>query len=226
MKNKRISIVIPAYNEGSRIKKTLKPLVDHPLIDELIVVDDGSSDDTGKMAWECGALVSRLEKNKGKGWALRHGIKQAKGDIIGFLDGDVEESSIEIQKLITPIIDGDCDVTIAQFPPAKKKGGFGFVKKLAQWGIYFYTKQTIYSSLSGQRIFTREVLEDITMPVGGYGVEVDMTIDILNKGYRICEIPVNMNHAETGRDFQGFKHRARQFFHIFIVLIKRLVKRR
>ena len=49
------------------------------------------------MAWECGALVSRLEKNKGKGWALRHGIKQAKGDIIGFLDGDVEESSIEIQ---------------------------------------------------------------------------------------------------------------------------------
>ena len=56
MKNKRISIIIPAYNEGSRIKKTLKPLVDHPLIDELIVVDDGSSDDTGKWPGNVGLL--------------------------------------------------------------------------------------------------------------------------------------------------------------------------
>ncbi len=225
MENRKVSIIIPAYNEESRIKNTLKPLVGHPLIDEVIVVDDGSSDNTGKRAWECGVIVSRLGKNMGKGYALRNGIKQAKGDIIGFLDGDVEESSIEIEKLIKPIIDGDCDVTIAQFPSPKKKGGFGFVKKLAQGGIYFYTKQTVHSSLSGQRVFTRKVLEDIEMPIGGYGVEVDMTIDILNKGYRICEIPVNMKHAETGRDLQGFKHRGKQFLHIFIVLLKRLVKR-
>lgn len=220
-----VSILIPAYNEEKRIGNTLQFLIDSKIIDEIIVIDDGSSDHTAKKAGEYGVVVSRLGKNMGKGWALRHGIKQAKGNIIGFLDADVEESSIEIEKLIKPVIEGDYDVTIAKFPPPKKKGGFGFVKQLAQKGIYFYTKKTISSSLSGQRVFIRKVLEEIILPIGGYGVEVDMTIDILKKGYRILEVPVNMKHAETGRDIDGFKHRAKQFAHISFVLLKRLVQR-
>ncbi|RBP45569.1 glycosyltransferase family 2 protein [Garciella nitratireducens] len=226
MKDKFVSILIPAFNEEKRIGNTLKPLIDSDLIDEIIVIDDGSLDHTAKKARDYGVIVSRLEKNMGKGWALQHGIKQAKGNIIGFLDGDVEESSIEIEKLIQPIIDEQCDVTIAKFPPSTKKGGFGFVKKLAQKGIYFYTKKQISSSLSGQRVFKREVLENIGFPIGGYGVEVDMTIDILKKGYKISEVPVNMKHAETGRDLEGFKHRGKQFLDIFYVLLKRLVRRK
>jgi glycosyltransferase involved in cell wall biosynthesis len=220
-----VSILIPAYNEEKRIGNTIKPLINSNCIDEIIVIDDGSSDHTAKKAGEYGVVVSRLGKNMGKGWALRHGIKQAKGNIIGFLDADVEESSLEIEKLIKPVAEGDCDVTIAKFPPSKKKGGFGLVKQLAKRGVYLYTKKIISSSLSGQRVFNRKVLEDILLPTGGYGVEVDMTIDILKKGYKIKEVPVNMKHAETGRDIKGFKHRAKQFSHISIVLLKRLVKR-
>ncbi len=225
MKDKAISILIPAFNEEKRIGNTLKPLLDSKLIDEIIVIDDGSLDHTSKKAGEYGVIVSRLEKNMGKGWALQHGIKQAKGNVIGFLDADVEESSIEIEKLIQPIIDEQCDVTIAKFPTPTRKGGFGFVKKLAQKGIYFYTKKQISSSLSGQRVFKREVLENIVLPTGGYGVEVDMTIDILKKGYKIQEVPVNMKHAETGRDLKGFKHRGKQFLHVSYVLLKRLIRR-
>lgn len=225
MKDKVVSILIPAFNEEARIGNTLKPLLDNKQIDEIIVIDDGSLDHTAKKAREYGVAVSRLEKNMGKGWALQHGIKQAKGNIIAFLDADVEETSKEIEKLIQPVLNDHCDVTIAKFPSAKKKGGFGLVKKLAQKGVYFYTKQVITSSLSGQRVFKREVLENIVLPTGGYGVEVDMTIDILKKGYKIQEVPVLMNHAETGRDFQGFKHRGKQFLHIFFVLLKRLIKR-
>lgn len=225
MKDKVVSILIPAFNEEQRIGNTLKPLLDSKQIDEIIVIDDGSSDHTAKKAREYGVVVSRLEKNMGKGWALQHGIKQAKGNIIAFLDADVEETSKEVEKLIQPVLDDHCDVTIAKFPVAKKKGGFGLVKKLAQKGVYFYTKKTITSSLSGQRVFKKEVLENIVLPTGGYGVEVDMTINILKKGYRIQEIPVLMKHAETGRDFQGFKHRGKQFLHISSVLLKRLIKR-
>lgn len=225
MKDNVISILIPAFNEEKRIGNTLKPLLDSKWIDEIIVIDDGSLDHTAKKAREYGVVVSRLEKNMGKGWALQHGIKQARGNVIGFLDADVEESSIEIEKLIQPIIDGQCDVTIAKFPPSTKKGGFGFVKKLAQKGVYFYTKKQISSSLSGQRVFKRRVLEDIVLPTGGYGVEVDMTIDILKKGYKIQEVAVNMKHAETGRDLEGFKHRGKQFLHISYVLFKRLIRR-
>lgn len=225
MKDIIVSVLIPAYNEEKRIVNTLKPLLDSKYIDEIIVIDDGSSDHTAKKAGEYGVIVSRLGKNMGKGWALRHGIKQSKGDIIAFLDADLEESSIEIEKLIQPVVQGDYDVTIAKFPPAKKKGGFGLVKRLAQKGVYFYTKKIIFSSLSGQRVFNRKVLEDIVLPTGGYGVEVDMTIDILKKGYRIQEVPVNMKHAETGRNIKGFQHRAKQFLHISIVLLKRLFER-
>src|SRR5699024_4267141 len=107
------------------------------------------------------------------------------------------------------VLDGNYDVSIAKFPPSKKKGGFGVVKKLAKNGVYFYTKRSVTTSLSGQRIFKRKVLEDIILPTGGYGVEVEMTIDILKKGYTIIEVPVNMKHAETGRDIQGFKHRGK-----------------
>lgn len=222
MENKLVSILIPAFNEEERIINTIKPLISCKHIDEIIVIDDGSSDHTAKRADTLNVTVSRLGKNMGKGWALQHGIRQAKGDIIGFLDADVEESSIEIEKLILPIIKGESDVSIAQFPSAKKKGGFGLVKKLAQKGVYFYTKERITSSLSGQRVFKREVLENIKMPTGGFGVEVEMTINILQKGYRIKEIPVNMKHAETGRDINGFLHRGKQFVDIFKVLLKKL----
>ncbi|MCR1898033.1 glycosyltransferase family 2 protein [Irregularibacter muris] len=222
---KTVTILIPAFNEEERIGNTLKPLLNSKWIDEIIIIDDGSSDYTAKKAREYNVIVSRLEKNMGKGWALQHGIKQATGDIIGFLDADVEESSIEIEKLIKPVAKGECDVTIAQFPSAKKKGGFGLVKNLAKWGIYYYTKKSITSSLSGQRVFNREVLEKIKLPEGGYGVEVEMTIDILNQGYKILEVPVQMKHAETGRDLKGFLHRGKQFLHIFLALLRYSQKR-
>ncbi len=225
MEKKIVSILIPAYNEEKRIGKTLEPLLKSQFIHEIIVIDDGSQDQTAKKAMEKGVIVSRLEKNMGKGWALQHGIKQANGNIIGFLDADTEESSIEIEKLIQPVLADQCDVTIGKFPKAKKKGGFGLVKWLAYRGVYFYTNKHVSSSLSGQRVFKREVLEKIHLPTGGYGVEVDMTIDILQSRYRIIEVPVNMKHAETGRDLEGFKHRGKQFFHILMVLMKRLGKR-
>src|SRR5690554_4511542 len=110
MKKNFVSILIPAYNEQERIENTLIPLLNSKMIDEIIVIDDGSQDHTAKKAIEKGVIVSRLEKNMGKGWALQHGVKQAKGNIIGFLDADTEESSIEIEKLVEPVLDNDCDV--------------------------------------------------------------------------------------------------------------------
>ena len=128
-----ISIIIPAYNEEGRIKDTLDSIVDIKEINEIVVVDDGSSDDTYKIASEIKndkLKVFKLDKNRGKGYALNYGLRisMKNADIIGFLDGDLGKSAKEIRKLIVPILDGEADVTIAKFPPAKKKGGLGFVK--------------------------------------------------------------------------------------------------
>ncbi|MDU6249636.1 MAG: glycosyltransferase family 2 protein, partial [Paeniclostridium sordellii] len=101
-----------------------------------------------------------------------------------------------------------------KFPPAKKKGGMGFVKRLAKESVFEMTGVELDATISGQRIFKREVLEKFDEIPYGYGVEVGMTIDILKHGFTIKEVLVNMTHNETGRDLKGFIQRGKQFYHI------------
>ena len=214
-----ISIIIPAYNEENKIKDTLESIKDIKEIDEIIVVDDGSSDKTSEVAKSVKSdkiNVITQSQNRGKGYALNNGLKEAmkKADIIGFLDGDLGNTASEVEKLITPIINNEYDVTIAKFPPAKKKGGLGFVKNLAKESVKEMTGVELTSTLSGQRIFKKEVLEIFDEIPFGYGVEVGMTIDILKNNFKIEEVLVNMTHSETGRDLKGFIHRGKQFYHI------------
>ena len=164
--------------------------------------------------------VFTLDKNRGKGYALNYGLKIAmkNATIIGFLDGDLGSTSSEVKKLITPILNNEADVIIAKFPPATKKGGLGFVKRLAKESVLEMTGKELDATLSGQRIFKKEVLEKFKEMPYGYGVEVGMTIDILKHGYTVKEVLVNMTHSETGRNLKGFIHRGKQFYHIKKVL--------
>ena len=221
--NPYISIIIPAYNEADKIKDTLENIKSIDEINEIIVIDDGSSDDTSKIASSVESekiKLFTLERNKGKGYALNYGLKIAmeNADIIGFLDGDLGSSSKEVKKLIDPILNNEADVIIAKFPPAKKKGGLGFVKGLAKESVLEMTGKELDATLSGQRLFKKEVLQRFDEIPFGYGVEVGMTIDILKYGYTIKEVLVNMTHSETGRDLKGFIHRGKQYYHIKKVL--------
>ncbi len=180
--NPYISIIIPAYNEAGKIKDTLENIKCIDEINEIIVVDDGSSDDTSKIASSVESeklKLFTLERNKGKGYALNYGLKIAmeKADIIGFLDGDLGNSSKEVKKLIDPILNNEADVIIAKFPPAKKKGGLGFVKGLAKESVLEMTGKELDATLSGQRLFKKEVLKRFDEIPFGYGVEVGMTIE-------------------------------------------------
>lgn len=221
--NSYISIIIPAYNESDKIKDTLENIIDIKEINEIVVVDDGSSDNTFEIASNIKndkLKVYKLDKNRGKGYALNYGlnISMQNADIIGFLDGDLGSSSKEVKKLITPILNNEADVIIAKFPSANKKGGLGFVKRLAKESVVQMTGVELDATLSGQRIFKKEVLEKFNEIPFGYGVEVGMTIDILKYGYSIKEVLVNMTHSETGRDIKGFIHRGKQYYHIKKVL--------
>ena len=221
--NPYISIIMPAYNEASKIKNTLENIYNIEEIDEIIVVDDGSSDNTSEIVSSIESKkikIFKLEKNKGKGYALNYGLNIAmeNADIIGFLDADLGSSSKEVKKLIDSILNNEADVIIAKFPPAKKKGGLGFVKGLAKKSVLEMTGKELDATLSGQRLFKKEVLNKFDEIPFGYGVEVGMTIDILKYGYTIKEVLVNMTHSETGRDLKGFIHRGKQYYHIKKVL--------
>lgn len=220
-----VTIIIPAYNESDSILDTVQALKGLKSVDQIIVVNDCSTDLTGNIAEEAGAEVINLSRNMGKGGAINSGLKHAKGRIIGFIDGDLGKSAVEVEKLIIPVIENKADMTIGKFPPIVKKGGFGLVNNLARKGIRWFTGLQVASPLSGQRVMRREILEKVGLMEARFGVEVGLTIDVLRHGFRVKEIPVQMTHTETGRDFAGFLHRGHQFVDVLVVLIKRLFMR-
>lgn len=220
-----ITILIPAYNEADHIQATVQALKSLEKVAQIIVINDGSTDTTGSLAAEAGADVLNLPSNLGKGGALNYGLQFAQGSIIGLLDGDLGKTASEIEKLIEPVLNNKADMTIGRFPPPSKKGGFGLVTLLAKKGIRWFTGLEVVSPLSGQRVLRKNVLERIGPFESGFGVEVGLTIDVFRHGFRVKEIPVQMSHAETGRDWSGFVHRGRQLLDVCTVLSKRLFNR-
>lgn len=221
--SKNITVILPAKDEADRIGTTIDAVKSSAFVNRIIVIDDGSADQTYQIAENMGVETYRLSKNFGKGYAVNYGISKSihNSEIIVLLDSDLGDSAREVDKLIYPVLHNEADVTIAKFPQALRKGGFGLVKNLARYGVHFYTGQMIYTSLSGQRAFKSDVLEQLGKFPLDYGIEIGMTIDILRKGYKIKEVEVNMTHRETGRDMAGFLHRGKQFYQIFKVLLRK-----
>lgn len=108
-----VSVIIPAYNEESTIADIIITARHHPAVEEVIVVDDGSSDYTPFVAALAGATVIHLEKNSGKAAAMAEGVKKAKNDILCFLDADLLHFDREmITNIIAPVQSGECDMFI------------------------------------------------------------------------------------------------------------------
>jgi glycosyltransferase involved in cell wall biosynthesis len=215
----KIICVIPVYNEEEYIESTIQGIKEINGIDSIIVVDDGSSDNTYSKVKRLGVETIKLPKNYGKGYAIKAAIANKDYDYLMLIDGDLGETSKEAYKLLYSVLKENIDVAIAKFPKARKKGGLGLVKGLAKLGVFLYTGKIFNSSLSGQRVYKRKVLEKIDYIPDRFGVEVAMTIGALRNNFKVKEIDVNMRHRETSRDIKGFIHRGKQFFNIATTLI-------
>ncbi|WP_324735710.1 glycosyltransferase family 2 protein [Thermococcus sp. SY098] len=198
LNGKRISVIIPAYNEEKRIGKVLQRMPE--FVDEVIVVDDGSEDRTSEVARELGAEVIRLEQNQGKGRAMSEGIKKANGDIIVFIDADGQHKPEEIIKLVEPIVNGEADFVIGS-RLIKAQGERPLIRKISN----FITTSLIRLKLginvrdtqSGFRAIRREFLPEIESK--RYEVETEVLIKAVKKGARVKEVPVSMIYGiETG----------------------------
>ena len=217
----QVAVVIPAHNEAVRVGETVRAALAIPSVTRVVVVDDGSTDDTDRVAENAGAKVVRLYGNHGKGAALEVGAARvADSDIVLLLDADLGDTAAQAELLVGPLIAGEADISIAGFPPAQGKAGFGLVKGLARWGIARLGGGfEATAPLSGQRALTRACLATVRPFSAGYGAEVGLTVRALRAGFCVVEVPTTMAHAATGRDLKGFLHRGRQFVHVALALV-------
>ena len=217
-----IAVLIPAHEEAERIGLTVAAARELPGVTRVVVVDDGSRDDTADVAEAAGAKLVRLVFNVGKGAALEAGAARVSdADIVVLLDGDLAETAGEAAALLAPVLNGDADMSIAAFPRPAGKAGFGLVKGLARWGIARMGGGfSAQAPLSGQRAMTGACFDAVRPFASGYGVEVALTVRALRRGFRLIEVPTTMGHSATGRDIAGFVHRGRQFVHVSIALVR------
>lgn len=221
----KVTIIIPAWNEAERLSATLQQLRltqddgMNRIWDELIVVDDGSSDDTCELAMRWADRVIVHPRNKGKGAALNEGWKAARNDIVVFLDADLGDSARYVGQLLQPLQEGAADMVIAKLPRPQLKGGWGFVRGIARYGIRRLSGYTTDAPLSGQRAMRRKVLEAAGKLSDRFGIEVGLTIDAVRNGFRVVELDMPFRHRETGRTWAGMMHRGKQFVQISRTLL-------
>ncbi|MEE0934498.1 MAG: glycosyltransferase [Methanobrevibacter sp.] len=186
-KYQKVSVIIPAYNEEETVAKVVEVVKKVSFVDEIIVVNDGSSDNTAQEAEKAGAIVITHEINKGKGQALHTGYKEAECDIIAFIDADIYNlTSKKVEAMIMPILEGKAEITKTKF--ARESGR---VTELTAKPLlnFFFPEINFEQPLSGQFAARKEVLKRINFETD-YGVDVGIVIDADVLGISILEVDI------------------------------------
>jgi glycosyltransferase involved in cell wall biosynthesis len=221
--SRRVVALVAARNETGRIGPGVSALL--PLVDEVVVVDDGSTDATGSEASAAGATVLRSRGRNGKGGALEGVLRRLEpADVWLLADGDLGATAAGLVRLVEVVSSGGADLAIAVLPPARS-GGFGLVKRTAAHLIRGQSGFRASEPLSGQRALTGHALEAVRPLASGFGVETAMTIDAVRAGLRVVEIPIEgLEHRPTYRNLSGFLHRGRQGWDIAKAVLPRMLR--
>jgi glycosyltransferase involved in cell wall biosynthesis len=186
-KNLSVSVIIPAYNEEKTVVHVVKVVKSLNYIKEVIVVDDGSADQTAVMAKDAGAMVITHVKNRGKGAAIKTGFKNSTGDIVVFLDADIKNlTKYQIENIIQPIMNGEADITKTKF-----KREAGRVTELTAKPLlnFFFPEIKFDQPLSGQFAAKRSFLNKIKLE-DDYGVDVGIVLDADIMGMKVKEVDI------------------------------------
>lgn len=184
---KSVSVVIPAYNEEATVAQVVKVARSLDYVDEVIVVDDGSSDRTVEEAEGAGATVISHITNEGKGSAIKTGFKNSHGDIVAFIDADISNfTSGKIDKIISPILEDKTDITKTKF--ARESGRVTELTAKPLLG-FFFPELNYEQPLSGQFAGKRSALNKIKFEKD-YGVDVGIVLDADVHGISILEVDI------------------------------------
>jgi glycosyltransferase involved in cell wall biosynthesis len=203
----KLSIIIPCYNEEETIKPLLENIfeIKFPIEREIIVVDDGSKINHREFIEE--EIISkkikfiRLPQNHGKGIAIRIGLKYASGDVFIIQDADFEYFPSDIPKLLKPILQNESYVVygtrFVKKPDFMSKSHYKANKILTKITNFFYHTH-LTDMETGYKVFTRNVLNQITLTTREFEFEPEITAKIVLNGFRIKELPIKYKYRDFG----------------------------
>ena len=212
LEGRTLSVIVPVYNERNTVAEVLRRMrrVELPVDLEVVVVDDGSTDGTTHIlaALEDSTVqVVRHPSNRGKGAAIRTGLEHVRGELVLIQDADLEYDPEDWPRLLRPVLRGRSQVVYGS-----RFSGEGGSMPASDWlgnRVLSLTTNLLYNtSLSdmecGYKLFTRKVLDDITIESDRFDFEPEITAKVLRRGYRIYEVPVSYagRAASEGRKFE------------------------
>ncbi|QED46038.1 glycosyltransferase family 2 protein [Cytobacillus dafuensis] len=214
MKKQKVIVFLPAYNEEESIGKVIEsiPRSFHYQVEvKVLVIDDGSRDQTVDVAKKAGAdYIVSFDKNRGLGAAVRAGLKESYergADIAVMIDADGEYPANQIPDLLAPIFKGEADYTMG----SRFLGTIQGMKIHRRLGNYLFTfiqslllRKWIHDGQSGMRAFTRQALEHAEI-VHNYNYAQVLTLNLVRKGFRVKEVPIQYQVRSTGESFITFK---------------------
>lgn len=205
-KTKRLSVVIPAYNEKDIICEMLKECISslEGIDYEIIIVDDGSLDGTYDKVIEFAkryktTRIINYGDNHGKGFAIRYGARFATGDMVAFIDADLNIHPRQIMTLVKKMEENDVDIVVGskRHPESKIKYP---INRIILSEFYYYFVKTLFGipvrdAQVGLKLYKRKVVEDI-FPIAlvkRYAFDIEILANAHRMGYKMCEAPVEIN---------------------------------
>jgi len=210
----KLSVIIPVYNEASTIRQVLERINAAPLPPgmerEIVAVNDGSSDGSEKVLEELRAegLIQALhseKQNRGKGYALRQGFKEATGDYLIIQDADLEYQPEDFGRLLEPVLSGKAEVVYGSRFWGDAKGmslAHNLGNRLLSWTNFLLFGRYLSDPYTCYKLIPVPVAKGLGLVSDGFEIEAEITAKLQKKGLKLVEVPITYR----GREFsQGKK---------------------
>lgn len=213
----KFSVIVPAYKEGKTIKDNLleirKALLESVDSFEILAVNDGSPDNTKEQIMEAAALYPEIkyagyDKNRGKGGAIKHGVSEASGDVIGFIDADLDIDPSHLVRYYDHMEQTGCDVVIGSKMHKDSKLDYPPMRRFVSCGYYIILKvlfgMNIKDTQTGVKLYKAYLIKKVApmLKVKGYAFDIEVLALCAHEGAVIDQMPVEVvfkRNASFGR---------------------------